>query len=292
MSCLIPVDYHGLTYPFNIKPTISEVAGHFDIRKLKNNNIYYSLHTEYSYSRRKFDTQIVKNLNNICNANKNGIPMLWFSKEWALEFAEFIKILTADNNPPKIIEIHPPFSDYSNISKFIDMFKYFEYEVKSSFPDVVLLIENRSGSHYSYGTFIISKIEDLLEISNAIDRLKLNLKIALDIPQLFTAHQISKSKVEQMIDIMDNLKNIRHNIWGLHLWGKKDTLRRRREAHYGDLNTYFMGDLNIKKLFLLKLYEVLNDEICRYFVPEVNSGEKDLFSIVQDLINAGFSFIY
>lgn len=48
----------------------------------------YPLHTEYSYMRRKFDNKIVSKYNEICNANNKGIPMLWYSEKWSVEFAD------------------------------------------------------------------------------------------------------------------------------------------------------------------------------------------------------------
>jgi len=44
-----------------------------------------------------------------------------------------------------------------------------------------------------------------------------DLRITLDLPQLFTAHSISKSEKDLMIEIFNAMKSIRHNIFGIHL---------------------------------------------------------------------------
>jgi len=40
-----------------------------------------------------------------------------------------------------------------------------------------------------------------------------------------------------------------------------------------------------------QLRELFNDDIKRYFVPEVNSNDIDLESIIEDFRNIGFKFI-
>ena len=289
MANLIPIQYHRTRYPDDIKPIILEVAGHFDIKPIKVDTSY-SLHTEYSFMRRKLDNKIVSKYNEICNANKKGIPMLWYSEKWSVEFADYIKDITDGSIDPSIIEIHPPFSDYTNLEEFINNYKVFKERISLFFPKAIILIENRSGTRYSGGNFIVSTIEQLVSLSNLIDEKGSDLRITLDLPQLFTAHSISKSKKDLMIEIFNTIKSIRHNILGIHLWGKKER-NGRRVAHIGDLNSYFMYDMDLKKTFLEYMFDTFNDDIYRYFVPEVNSGSEDLISIVNDLRKVGFRFI-
>lgn len=220
MANLIPIQYHRTSYPEDIKPRILEVAGNFDCKPIKIDSPY-SLHTEYSFMRRKFDNKIVSKYNEICNANKKGIPMLWYSEKWAVEFAYYIKDITKDSIEPCIIEIHPLFSDYTNLEEFLNNYKVFKELISVFFANTVILIENRSGTRYSGGNFIVSTIEQLISLSNLIDEKGSDLKITLDLPQLFTAHNISTSKKKLMIDIFNAIKSIRHNILGIHLWGKK-----------------------------------------------------------------------
>ena len=61
-------------------------------------------------------------------------------------------------------------------------------------------------------------------------------------------------------------------------------------AHVGDLDSYFDNNEKIKKTFLDELYNLLDDDLSRYLVPEVNSSNDDFLSIISDLIDSGFEF--
>lgn len=291
MSLLIPVQYHKRRYPEGINPYIQEIAGHFDVKGLYVEK-EYSLHTEYSYGKRKFDTDLIREFYVLRTEHKRGVPQLWKDKEWSIEFADFIFKLTESKRQPKIIEIHPPFNDYYNdVNGFIESYKYFEDIIKNKYLNTTILIENRCGSIYSGGKFLVMDKDDIINLSNRMDKADIDLKITLDIPQLFTAHHISKHKIDEMIRILKSIKNIRHNIHGLHLWGKRKSENGRRVAHIGDLNSYFIHNQEIKNSFLENLLDVFNDQIKRYFVPEVNSNDTDLDSIVNDLLSVGFEFV-
>ena len=54
----IYVQYGKTPYPDGIKPDLVEVAGHFDKEDIPDIP-YYSLHTEYSYAKRKFDSDLM-----------------------------------------------------------------------------------------------------------------------------------------------------------------------------------------------------------------------------------------
>lgn len=58
MTVFEMVKYHKQEYPEDIPLKIEEVATHFDISKI-NGILGYSLHTEYSYGKRKFDTSAI-----------------------------------------------------------------------------------------------------------------------------------------------------------------------------------------------------------------------------------------
>src|SRR5690554_3722921 len=154
--------------------------------------------------------------------------MLWHSGKWSVEFADYIKDITNGSIKPSIIEVHPPFSDYTNLTAFLNNYKLFYERISQFFPKTIILIENRSGTRYSGGKFIVSTIDHLTKLSNLIDDKGLELRITLDIPQLFTAHNISISNKDLMIKIFNKLEIIRHNICGIHLWGKKESKNGRR----------------------------------------------------------------
>jgi hypothetical protein len=53
---------------------------------------------------------------------------------------------------------------------------------------VEILVENRCGSVYRGGKFIISKVQDVAALCEAIEKNGVQLKIAYDVPQIYTAH--------------------------------------------------------------------------------------------------------
>lgn len=291
MVNLIPIQYHSAEYPSDIKPTICEVAAHFDVVKLRIKGVSYSLHTEFSYDSRKLDSDLLKKYYTIISSCKEGIPMLWYSNQWSEDFAEFIIDLCRGNNEPDIIEIHPPFSDYCDLITFLDRYQYFEKIIKIAFPKVTLLLENRNGARYKGGGFIVSNINQLKEFSKLLDDSEMSLKITLDLPQLLSAHKFDNTKLDLLDELFRDIYKIRHNILGIHLWGKKKNDKGRSVAHIGDLNDFFNDDEIVKFMFLSKMIDVFDDGIVRYFVPEVNSGSKDLLSIIKDMQDKGFNFI-
>jgi len=97
------ISYHNKKYSTDIPLHTEEIAGNFDVRSITPIK-QYSLHTEYSYGRREFRNEHLAKYPAIVSANKDGIPMLWYSEKWAEEFACFILEITSDCIPPKYIE--------------------------------------------------------------------------------------------------------------------------------------------------------------------------------------------
>lgn len=287
MGCFIPAKYGRCTYPAGITPRLTEIAGNFDAKPIRPSTPF-SLHTEYSFSRRKFSSPAVQGLDALVSANRGGVPMLWYSREWAVQFVQFVRGITQDHTPA-VIEVHPPFSDYASQEIFLSTYGEFERGILEHYPDVTLLIENRSGTQYSgQGGFILSTAESLVQFSRLLDAAAPRLKITLDIPQLFTAHGAKRGDIAPLLGAM---REIRHNIAGIHIWGKRKNADGRRVAHHGDLNDYFYGSQQTKSLFLEELARLLDDEVPRYLVPEVNSGQADFLSIIRDLQGSGFQFV-
>lgn len=266
---------------------IEEIAAHFDITHISG-SLKRSLHTEYSYGKRHLNSELLLRYPALCEAHKDGVPQLWKNEDWALQFADFLFSLIGNGPAPSVIEIHPPFSDYTNISGFIDAFSCFEAKIKGRFPEAEILIENRCGSVYHGGRFILSKIQDLVSMCEAIENNGLQLKIAYDVPQIYTAHNAKKE--EAFIKLLEDTKPLRQHIGGVHLWGKKLSSTGRKVAHCGDLNTYF-GDPKVKEHFLQAFEECFDDGTVRKMVLEVNSGNEDMLSIISDLKGAGIAFL-
>jgi hypothetical protein len=291
-SALIPVSYHRHAYPAPIRPGIQEVACHFDVREISP-SIAYSLHTEYSYGKRSLDSELIRPFPHLMTSHKKQVPQLWASEAWALEFSQFIFAVTDGHEPPSIVEIHPPFSDYcDSLDDFLDRYLLFEEELMARFPDIRILLENRSGTIYPRGRFVVSTPENILALTALQAFQDSQLGLTLDLPQLLTAVGGPDKLNETDISIaLETLRPCRNRIHGLHLWGKKRSIKGRWVAHAGDLDTYFDNDSKKKDAFLKSLRKLLDDGVPRYFVPEVNSSDDDVASIVTDLINAGFEFV-
>lgn len=280
------ISYNSLTYPPGYNSNIQEVAGHLDKSVIEPADSY-SLHTEYSYGKRKLDSELLSRFPVLQQSNREGVPQLWKSDEWADAFAAFILALTADMNPPRIIEIHPPFNDYCSIDEFVKRFRIFEKSIHSAYPDTPIVIENRSGSVYHGGKFLIGKASEIAALCAVIKAKELKLGIVLDFPQLLTAENIDplKFKSEKYHSAIETISPYRDLIRGIHIWGKKKSATGRWVAHCGTLDTYFGGNKEVKQTFIEGIQQICSDELNRFLVPEVNSGSDDLADIMEDLFN-------
>ncbi|MEM1671712.1 MAG: hypothetical protein QXY92_05255 [Archaeoglobaceae archaeon] len=222
MTALLMLVKYGKRYPYDVPPKIEHVSGHFDVKSIRP-TMPYLLHTEYSYGKRNLNSDILQKFKTILRSQKAGIPMLWFNDKWSEEFAYFVKELVGRNMNPKIIEIHPPFNDYSDLETFIKNYRIFEEVISELFPETEIAIENRFGTQYRGGEFLISNVIDIMNLSKLISRFELKLRIALDVPQLFSAHRYLKGRnllnSAQIRDILEQLKKCREFIMGLHFGG-------------------------------------------------------------------------
>ena len=281
---LIPITYHSKKYPAGVISNIDEIAGNFDKDSI-NPQRKYSLHTEYSHMKRKLDNQLINKYPELKSSERDNVPQLWKNKEWAKEFANFIIELIGNNLSPEIIEIHPPFNDYCNtFSDFFDIYGEFEKIILKKFPNVKIFIENRCGTFYRGGKFIISNGKSIIQFLEELQKRNLNLKLDLE------AIKMDDIKLKKIINFNNNIKEYISYIGGFHLWGKKKSQTGRWTSHTGDLNTFFSNNDLLKDEFINSVIDIFDDNIVRYFVPEVNSGEEDLQSIINDLLKYDIKF--
>lgn len=287
MTTFEMVKYHNQIYPAGIPLRIEEIAAHFDATQI-NASLGRSLHTEYSYGKRNYNSVLIKDFPVLAAANKDGVPQLWKNSEWADTFASFIFKLNGTETAPRVIEIHPPFSDYTDMAGFVENYSIFEERIHSQFPDTEILIENRCGSVYHGGKFILSKMKDVAALCESIESKSQRLRIAFDVPQIYTAHNASTE--DKYLTLLQEAKTYRSFIGGVHLWGKSYSLTGRKVSHCGDLNSYFVNQ-NVKECFLEAFADCFNDNMARKMVLEVNSGNDDLSSIISDLLSVGIKFV-
>ena len=223
-----------------------------------------------------------------------GYLNLWKNEQWAKEFAVFIKRITNGCPKPDVIEIHPPFNDYcTSINRFFDLYQIFEYHIQEHFGPIKILFENRCGTVYTGGKFLVSNADDVIRFCEYLINKNTSIQMIIDYPQLISGMKMNMNRLDinALLQFNENIKFLREYVGGFHIWGKRKSVNGRWIPHNGDLNTFFSGDKEQKKLFLDSLVCTYDDEIPRYFVPEVNSANDDLVSIVNDLRGAGVIFI-
>ena len=279
MAHFIPVKFTGRTYPSGITSHIDEVAAHFAKDSIKTTTPF-SLHTEYSAGIRK-PSSLTQRFPIICDSYERGIPLLWTSEAWAAEFASFVREL-CKGVPPTVLEIHPPYKTNSDWQQFFQRFAVFEAQFRQWAPETRIVLENRTGNMLGK-QFLFSTYKSFITFSDLLDNTESDLRIAFDVPQILTAHHLLEEP-GRIVPLLEHLKAIRHNIQSIHIWGCNP------KAHWGDINTMFNGDQDIKRMYLTSLYELLDDGIPRYLVPEDLSSQADFVSIITDLLDIGFTF--
>lgn len=282
------VQYRKYSYPDGNEPELVEVAGHLDKESIKVNTAY-SLHTEYSYGKRKLSSSLLDNFPALREANKKGIPQLWKNTAWAEQFAGFVIEITGNFAAPSVIEIHPPFDDYCDLDQFFERYSVFEELIHNRYPDTEIVIENRSGTRYSGGRFIISNAEEIALFCKRIQETNTKLGVVLDFPQLLTSESIKTDAFDQdkYLSAIDTIYPYQNIIKGIHVWGKRKNAKGHWVAHNGTLDT-FIENPSDKEAFIAGIRKICSDGKLRFFVPEVNSGESDLRAIVQDILNSEY----
>ena len=264
---------------------LREVPAHFDVKVLKAGGPY-ALHTEYASKSRAFDSPLLEGLETLKASQRRGVPELWTSKTWSEEFGQFIFRLVGSSAPPDVIEIHPPFAcTTSTIEDFFENYGTFEAIVRDRFTSCEFVIENRSGSKHP-SPFLISGVDSIVALGQAMASRKLQLRIALDLPQVFTSHWGSKHQVGmEGLDLIQRLRPIHAQIHTLHLWGRGAS----GGAHSGGLDGLFAAGTGAKEACLRELCQMLDDgEPDRHLVLEV-TRQSDMEAILADLQNAGFA---
>ena len=287
MSSFRMVRYGSLRYPANIPLHLVEVSGHFDISKRKM-AVPYSLHTEYSYGPRSFSSAALDMYSDIPSAQRMGIPQLWTSLDWSRSFALFVARLVSGGLAPTVIEVHPPFTDcVASVPQFLDNYELFEDVMLQRFPGVQIVLENRMGTRYP-GTFLVSTARDLMALAEAIEKRNLQMRVALDVPQLLHAQKArTTSEIE---DSLQTILPMRSMIASIHMWGRRQGANGKYTSHTGSLDTWLPDPME-KEALLSSLHRLTDDDQIRWMVLEVNSGETDLCAILRDLKASAFCFV-
>jgi hypothetical protein len=282
---MILLQYGHQKFPVGVVPLMLEVPAHLDVQYI---NVVgdYSMHTEYSSKSRKLDSPLLAGLDVLKTSQRKGVPKLWVSMAWAGEFAEHIIRLVGDNQPPSVIEIHPPFMDSTtSMESFLESYAVFEVRILECFPECRILIENRCGTKHPQ-PFLLSDADSILRLGLALQTRQLHLGIALDMAQMFTREYGSKRLVGMDgVELVRKLVPIHDRIHGLHLWGRG----KGGGAHSGNLDGLFDPSTSAKTECLEVLRSMFSDGRSRYLVLEVNNKTGELSSVLEDLLQAGFT---
>lgn len=283
------VGYDELLYPSGIPVDLQLVYGYFDTEQIVCDKGYI-LKTECCFDKSSFASSAVSVYKHILDAHKLNVPQLWKNVEWAEEFAEFLIDSTKHLQPPTVIEISPPFDDYIlDLEEFVEIYKIFEKKIKGVYPNTEIHIANRCVTVYGCGKYLLSTVYDIIELCQILEQNDLQLKIALDIFTLYSAHNITQKKRKNIMKILSELEKYRQCIGSVHIWGK-GTVGERRVPRCGDLDSYFLNDVQLKEDFLISLASLFSDDTVRYLILDVDSGEDDLLAIIGDLYHGGCSF--
>jgi len=308
MVKFIPIRYAQTKYPDDIRPEIQETTANFfnffkHRESVKKTALpYLSLHTDPGYRGKKDLFLASEALNqfpiiskNVFDFGSSCVSKLWFNEKWSKEFAGFLVGLTEgiERQRIKLIEIHPPIDAYcDSLDTFLEIYAAFEEEALKKFPSAVINVENRCNPDPKRkgGKFLLSRKEDIINLSKLVLKSDLKLKLVVDIPQLLAEHHGNNLLSQKQIkDTLAPIREIRDSISSTHIWGYNIN-KEKGGQHGADFNTYFNNDENLKDCFLQEICSLFDDGKARYFVPEVGST-RAVQSIVNDLRNYGISFV-
>jgi hypothetical protein len=148
-----------------------------------------------------------------------------------------------------------------HLINFLIYSKFSIKKIKSKYPTTTIVMENRFGTRYKGGNFLLSTCSDVLDFCIKLVNSNLNLKIVLDYPQIFSSETDKKKKaenwmgiypeelLEKVISFNENLILYREVIGGFHMWGKLKT-GNRWTPHAGNFDTFFSNENELKQKFL------------------------------------------
>lgn len=287
---LILVQHKDAVLPGRAGSSVKMVDGHFDADPVAETGRYF-LSTEFSYGRRKFNSYPVAKCGEVIRMSRDGLPLLWSSKEWSLSFVRFIELLTQGAAQPEVIEVYPPFTDYMPaINDFLNVYLYFEDGMKRLFPGSKIMICNRTKAVKRDMKFLISSVNDIQRLCDAIAKYQFDLRISLDVSQLLEteAYHTRYLGDDKIRLLFGKVKGFRDYVGGIHVLGKMGGAEGRKRTNTWDFDSMFGSSRKKKTAFLESLTFVFDDEVQRYFVPEITSGIEEMDSVICDLQGAGF----
>jgi hypothetical protein len=188
---------------------------------------------------------------------------------------------------PYVLELLPPLrAPTYNEQEFFVRYSQIEKKLKK-YTDMTIALVNGPQRHKSKPSYLMQTTEDVLKIRTLAKEMKFRLKICLDLSRLIT-NKNNHSEFEQEFN---QLSEIRHSIVGVHL-ANRFPCNGFFDRIYKDDKVY-LNQYEYPRLsdFLGSISALLNDNRCRYFVPEEVKSPEELEELTDNLLRGGFSFI-
>lgn len=187
---------------------------------------------------------------------------------------------------PHTLELMSPLrSDSLNEEEFFEKYRQLEKSMKK-YLNMKITLVNGAATHRSKPNYLMQSIEDIKRIRNIIKELKLKLKFTIDINKL-----VGRKKTRYDLEsIFNQLAEIKNNIVGIHLSSASINTYIQQIMTEGDKSYLNKFDYPKNSDFLGCLSILLNDNQCRYFVPEKIENASELEELVDNLLSGGFSF--
>lgn len=263
VNILLPAIHKGISYPEDIKTTIAFVET--TNGSLKNNpGGSYIIRLGYS--------------------NEND--MVWKDEKELSTIIGRLNDTFKNYGVPHTLELLSPLrSQTYNEEEFFAQYRLLEKSMKK-YTNMKIALVNGPHRHKTKPIYLMQFVEDIVKIRNIAKEMKLKLKIAVDISKLVTR----KKYRNDFENDFNRLSEIRNSIVGIHLT-------------YNSNNSNFSGMIYTDEKIYLNKFEypqipdflgcisaLLNDNQCRYFVPEEINNTNSLEELIDDLLRAGFSF--
>lgn len=176
-------------------------------------------------------------------------------------------------------------SETYNEEKFFAQYRLLEKSMRK-YKDMKIALVNGPHRHNSKPKYLMQFSDDIVKIRNIAKEMKFKLKIAIDISKLFKR----KYYRNQFEEDFNRLSEIRNTIAGIHLSSIFNSSRISNIIHKND--NIYLNKFEYPQIpdLLGCISALLNDNQCRYLVPEEINSTDELEELVDDLLRGGFSF--
>ncbi|MGE5474794.1 MAG: hypothetical protein ACM3UU_11295 [Ignavibacteriales bacterium] len=187
---------------------------------------------------------------------------------------------------PHTLELMSPLrSQIYNEEEFFTQYLKLEKSMRK-YSAMKIALVNGAARHKSKPNYLMQTTDDIIRIKSIAKEMKCKLKLAIDITKLVN----KKSSRYHFEDYFNRLSEIRNSIVGIHLASISQSSFIPQFFNTDD--KYYLNKFDYPQMpdLLGCLSALLNDNQCRYFVPQEISGTDSLEELVDDLLRGGFSF--